>query len=322
MSQFADEPHTVFAQKNSGHGQAETPYEIAQPIVGHQISDTQLTFADGQTHTDTHSCRAEDHCLLVTQTTGVPEIVQLWRQRQDLHKAEKSLTLQIKAKCRALTEGDKTEANKVYKSMMNGCDHEFAPAALAAATPFLKARAVIEADRKAIEKRLTKMAKDLPIAEFITETPGLSWGIAYSITGEAGDLSNYDNPAKLWKRFGLAVMPDGTRQRKVAGLEAVEHGYSPKRRSVAWQIGECIVKAGKGHYREMYEKRKEYETTRVETKGHAHNRATRYVTKRVLRDLWLEWNGHQWHEHQAGHAATRPLEADPILSPLPPMPTD
>jgi hypothetical protein len=109
-----------------------------------------------------------------------------------------------------------------------------------------------------------------------------------AIVGEAGDLSNYANPAKLWKRLGLAVMPDGTRQRRVTGVEGLEHGYSPARRSVVWNIGACIVKAG-GPLKAVYDARKVYETPRVETKGHAHNRAQRYVEKRFVRDLWIAW---------------------------------
>jgi hypothetical protein len=45
-------------------------------------------------------------------------LIELHRQRQDLHKAEKSLTLQIKANCRRICKGDKEEAEKLYKTIL------------------------------------------------------------------------------------------------------------------------------------------------------------------------------------------------------------
>ena len=83
-------------------------------------------------------------------------------------------------------------------------------------------------------------------------------------------------------------MPDGTRQRRTGGADALDHGYSPARRSVVWNIGACIVKAG-GPLKAVYDARKVYEAQHVTTKAHAHNRAQRYVEKRFVRDLWIAW---------------------------------
>jgi len=72
----------------------------------------------------------------------------------------------------------------------------------------------------------------------------------------------------------------------------IEHGYSPKRRSRMWNIGDALIKGNAdGIYRATYLKRKEYELARNPEmpKIHAHRRAQRYMEKRLLRDLWRAW---------------------------------
>ncbi len=219
----------------------------------------------------------------------IAEIREQWRRRQAWHRAEKALTLQAKALCRRLAEdGDKAEADRIYKAALGTGSHPMATIALAAMLPLTEARDGIARHRKLVERRLTKLAADLPVAPWVEATRGVGLLSLAAVVGEAGDLSGYANPAKLWKRLGLAVMPDGGRQRRVSGVEALDHGYSPARRSVVWNIGSCIVKAG-GPLKTIYDARKVYEAARVETKAHAHNRAQRYVEKRFLRDLWLTW---------------------------------
>lgn len=166
--------------------------------------------------------------------------------------------------------------------------HELSHVALAAIFPLTEARDGIEAHRAAVERRLVKLAKAMPVASWVQGVRGVGLLSLAAIIGEAGDLAAYPAHSKLWKRLGLAVMPDGARQRRIAGSGAVEHGYSPARRSVVWNIGACIVKAG-GPLKEVYDARKEYELSRVESRAHAHNRAQRYVEKKFIRQLWQEW---------------------------------
>lgn len=152
--------------------------------------------------------------------------------------------------------------------------------------------AAIAENERALRKLIEKTAVALPVWD--------AWGKAVRgfgafglglIVGEAGDLALYSNPAKLWKRMGLAVM-DGRAQgrpEKGAGAEEwIEHGYNPLRRSVVWTIGDALIKQGEA-YRTIYLERKELEAGRCETKMHAHRRAQRFMEKRLLRDLWVEW---------------------------------
>lgn len=227
---------------------------------------------------------------------------ELHRKRHDFHRSEKSLTLQVKAICRRLCAGDKDEADKLYAAMMKGAEDAQAMMAREWTEPFIQARAILEMNRKQVEKDMAKVAKTLPVAEWVEGVKGFGIGSLAAVIGEAGDLSNYPTHSHLWKRLGLAVI-DGGRQRMVPGADALAHGYSPSRRSVIWNIGQCVlkaqsqrvdketgeVKAEAGEYRKLYDARKEYEMGRVETKGHAHNRATRYVEKKLMRDLWKAW---------------------------------
>lgn len=237
------------------------------------------------------------------------EIIELFRQRQDLHRSEKGLTLRIRAKCRRLCDSDKKEADILYDAIFGKKEHELAPMALALAAPFIESRTVLENQRKETEKQLEKLAKQLPVAEWIANTRGIGYGSLAAIVGCAGPLDAYDNPAKLWKRMGLAVI-GGERQRRVKDKEmALEHGYSPSRRSVMWTIGDSMFRAG-GYYADLCRERKAYEAQKAEAKGlivcpavkikkghedeymshgHIHNRAKRYMEKRLLRDLWRAW---------------------------------
>jgi hypothetical protein len=288
------------------------------PFPGHTAAVTQQTCAGtGDVHASFDTQPTNDIANLIDQ------VKEQWRRRQMWHRAEKSLTLQAKAMCRRIMAGDKGEAEKLYKSAMNGQDHEHAALAFLAMAPLLDARTVIERSRKEVEKQLTKCGKDLPAAKWIEALHGVGFLSFAGIVGEAGDLSLYSNPAKLWKRMGLAVI-NGGRQRKVSGEEALEHGYSPTRRSLMWTIGDCIIKVG-GPYREVYDKRKAYEQEKNERGEYAeraarqlkeksydkkteafkcysvgkippaqiHMSAKRYMEKRLLRDLWRAWRD-QW----------------------------
>lgn len=254
-----------------------------------------------------------------TRSNICDTIREMHRHRQDLHRAEKSLTLQIKAKCRRLAAGDKGEAEKVYKSMLNGCEHELAMFALSITMPFLNARSVLETERKTVEKQMVKEAKKLPVYPWVESVKGFgALGFA-QIVGEAGDISNYSTVSKLWKRLGLAVI-DGGRQRMVAGPDALIHGYNPSRRSVVWNIGDSLFRAN-GPYSDVCRERKEYERAKAaeagltvcpaakipaknkelyRSDGHVHNRAKRYMEKRLVRDLWRAWRDYSG-EGQGSH---------------------
>lgn len=218
----------------------------------------------------------------------IAEIRQLWRIRQSWHRAEKSLTLQGKARCRAWTEGDKEAANKLFDLAAKGQPVD--PTMAIVLEPFLQAIGNFEPKRKAFEKRMCKLAKSLLIAATVAKMKGFGPNNLAALIGEAGDIGLYRNPSCLWKRMGMAVI-DGGRQRKCVDEElALLHGYNPSRRAVAYVIGECLIKAG-GDYRRVYDERRAHTagTHPDWTPKHSHNDALRIMTKRALRDLWIAW---------------------------------
>lgn len=225
----------------------------------------------------------------------VQMIMEQWRQRQDMVRAQTKLTLQAKAICRRFTAGDKTEADKLYAAVAGKRAHPLADTAALAIMPLIDAQAPLVAHRSGMDKTLAKLAKGLPIAHIAEEIRGVNHNTLAAIVGECGDLSAYRSVAAIWKRAGLAVI-DGERQRLVAGNpeKAIRHGYSPARRSVFWNIGANLVRSGgtgdaASKYRLLYDEVKAREFEKIKHKGHADNRARRYITKRLLRDLYAAW---------------------------------
>ena len=140
-------------------------------------------------------------------------------------------------------------------------------------------------------------------------------------------ILSYTNPAKVWKRMGMGVT-DGRADRRIRRLTsfrdgemrmpeenvaaAQEMGYNAKRRSLMHMIGQGIVLANAGRYREIYDQRRAYEESQhpdwkqKQHPGHWHKRAMRYMEKRLLRDIWIEWNRIVGH----GLSAINPNSAD------------
>jgi len=294
-----------------GNSVTHCPNAPADPSCdrGHVAIDAQANYADVAPLSCREGQNANDIHRAFADPALIRDIREHHRRRVDLMRAMQRLTLQIKAICRRFCDGDKTEAEVLYKAITGKGEHPLAAAAGEWCTPFLVAQSCIEEDRKGEEKQLKQLAKQLHVAEWVEGVRGFALPSLAAVIGETGDLFNYDNPAKLWKRMGLAVIQGG-RQRRVTGDAALEHGYSPDRRSIMWNIGGCVIKSGSGHYREVYDERKAFEIAKAEaagltvapagkipkkraaefmSAGHVHNRAQRYMEKRLLRDLWRVW---------------------------------
>jgi len=175
--------------------------------------------------------------------------------------------------------------------------------------------------RSEAEKVMAKLGADLPYADIILGIRGMGAATYATILAEAGnDLTQYATPSCLWKRFGLAVLagqrqgnPDTANEAasgelwerfKPGTLDKPEnayglrekvfmaHGYSPKRRAIMAVATENIaVRNGCPEYGKLYRKQKAFELARGFQKGHAHNRALRFCSKRLLLNIWRVWNG-------------------------------
>jgi transposase len=267
-----------------------------------------------------------DHGNYATQYTVVAHIRELYRLREDFHRAEVKLTLQVKAICRRCCAGEKTDAAKLYSAIVKGGDHPQMLLALPACSGLLAARAALEPLRKGVEHDLEKVVRKLRVWPWAKSVRGIGPLILAEVIGTAGDLGRFASPAKLWAWMGVG-MRDGKIQRRMPGTleEVLAMGYVPGRRCIAWKLGEGIVKASHGPYRDVYDARLVYEiemagrrgltvaTTVKSTAdnweakglprpevvkkltaahmgcGHIAKRAHRYLDKLLLRDLWSEW---------------------------------
>jgi len=130
--------------------------------------------------------------------------------------------------------------------------------------------AVIPFDAKVddMEKAMVKLAKQLPVAKWVEQPNQKGFGLLFLaiVIGETGDLCNYENPGKVWRRMGAAPFTNGEgvtlmgatwrggKEGKLHKEEWEEYGYCPRRRSITYLIGEGIVKAnGVGPYRTRYD---------------------------------------------------------------------
>jgi hypothetical protein len=216
------------------------------------------------------------------------------RQRKQVMRARLRLSNQVDAQERTITgkaKGGKAAKNKFVVS-------EVARAAAQAVTPVLAMHLKeLEKSQKPYDKEIEELAESLPVwSSYASGVRGFGPKLLGLIVGETGDFSNYANPAKIWKRMGVGVMPDGTRQRRVKGEEAIAHGYVAERRSLVFMLGDCLIKGNQDEpYRKLYDERKAFELARLPddakgVKGWAHLRASRYMQKRVLVDLWKAWH--------------------------------
>jgi hypothetical protein len=235
--------------------------------------------------------------ILPEPDPAIDEIVKIWRRRQRWHGAEKKLVLQGRAVCREWTNGDRTAANVLFDKARAGEDS--GDDLVFVLAPFLASIEHFAKRRADLERDLHKRVKSLPVWPWVQSVKGFGPGNLAAIIGEAGDIGSYRSVSGLWKRMGLAVI-DGKRQRKCTDtIEALLHGYSPRRRSVAYLLSDTMIRAKSPGYYQHYSDRRAYELARSDAGKpaitptaptmHAHRRAARVMTKRVLRDLFLKW---------------------------------
>jgi hypothetical protein len=305
---------------------APVPVSPLSPAdVGHRARDTLRSSADAQPsvsgpvglYVDATQYELANRVLPIAATgramvvsspsprvlDTIAAIKEQYRRRQDFLQEEGSLSRRIKKIVARLkgqmtaTDGEVQEMSQTYLPLI----------------PFLDSLKLLKTARLQEERKLKKHAEALPVWKYFGH-PILGFGSLSlgAIIGEAGDLQIYSNPAKLWKRMGLALIGN-ERQRKCVDKEKAEqHGYSPRRRSVMFVIGDNLVKQ-KSAYRTVYDERKVRELEKAaeegltvapaakipkgkhaeyRSEGHIHFRAKRYMEKRLLRDLWRAWRDH------------------------------
>lgn len=173
--------------------------------------------------------------------------------------------------------------------------NDVAPTAVFIAPELFEARQIIHKARLKYERRMKKLAKELPVYHWMKAINGFGELGLPQIIAETGDLSNYANPGKVWRRMGLApfrnkALATWRRQGGLTKDDWIEAGYSPRRRSIMYCIGDSLIKK-QNVYRDIYLERKEFEREKLPDAApiHTHRRAQRYMEKRLLKNLWQEW---------------------------------
>lgn len=261
----------------------------------------------------------------------------LYEQRRDLLATASGLTNRLKALTK-IRRGLPVSA-KVSEAMIAATSYP-------PIDTLLLARGVLRDHLHKLEAQLEKLAPLLPAyGSLWMETRGLgALGLAL-IAGEADDLSKYDTHSKLWRRFGLHVGGGKAFYVRRAGMSKADWkaaAYCPRRRSVIYQITDSLLKGqlkkvtkkpsdkrriALGRYGEIYLARKQLELEKAKAEGlkvapaakipekdahkyrsagHIHNRAARYVGKKLLRDLWKVWRREAAKELPKGQAAYAP----------------
>ncbi|MEJ5026325.1 hypothetical protein [Brucella anthropi] len=261
-------------------------------------------------------------------TATVAEIVTLHRLRQDMIRAQTKLSLQGQAAIRFMFQSDDDFANddakekarkrteSLYKTIAADPAHELH----SYVAPYLLAGRPLDEQRAAYEKRLVKAAKLLPVYDWVKGVKGFGDISFATIVGECGDIGTYKSVSAVWKRLGLAVI-DGNRQgnpgKSASADDWISHGYNRQRRSVSWNARQHVI-GGMGkwrpaygadvradldltYYQQVYVERARYESEKLglpvtesatgkeSYKMHAANRAHRYIEKRLVKHLYLEW---------------------------------
>jgi hypothetical protein len=202
------------------------------------------------------------------------------------------------------------EVKQLIKEIRSGKTSEFADVVHVSD----EARAPADAMREASEKRMGELAMQLPVYPWIESVHGAgALGLA-TIVAEAGDLSGYPQPAKLWKRLGFAPFEglagsswkrDKWRPRALTSEEWKANPFSGERYALMHQIAVWLVNAqwigkaksdtgeGKpnGPYGQVYAERRKHTTAEHPDWSDMHRRmdAVRITMKRFLLDLHVQW---------------------------------
>jgi len=240
------------------------------------------------------------------------EITEVVRLRQDYVLAQGNIERQLKCIVRRLTGKAKVSNSDIDAYLKSAPD-----AARLHLGGLITVREYVKRSRRTYDKACEQLARMLPVyGSFVEPLHGFgAIGLAL-IVGEAGDLANYDGPAKLRKRFGLAPFNGraGATWRRLGGLNKAQWedlGYNPRRRSIMFVVVDSLLKK-QNRYKVICDERKLLERQKAEADGltvaaaadipdgqrdkyrslgHIKARAERYVAQRLLLDLWKAWRG-------------------------------
>lgn len=166
----------------------------------------------------------------------------------------------------------------------------------------------LEADETRHFSRLGNILRDYPVyTEFLEKVRGIGPAMAGVIISEI-DITKCKYASSLWAYAGLDVAPDGRGRSKKKG-HLVEVLYTDREGNTATRVGitfnpflktklmgvlsGSFLRSGNKQYAEIYagykNRLENHPNHKDKTKGHRHNMALRYMVKRFLCDLYVNW---------------------------------
>jgi len=152
--------------------------------------------------------------------------------------------------------------------------------------PSLLAAQTIYANLEAEAEKALAVIKTDPLWPAFEAIKGVDTVLGAGIRG-LFDPWAFSNIQKAWKYAGYAVEEDGVGQRKRKGRKA---GFSVPLKTRLWQAANNTMRNRDSTFRPLYDAMKEKALASLPEKkgrkGHAHNRAMRYVAKQIVKYLW------------------------------------
>lgn len=151
---------------------------------------------------------------------------------------------------------------------------------------------------KDINKDLAKSVKDETLwLDYLKGVKGVGPIIASGLINLI-DIKRASHISSLWALAGLDVINEGKDKGKAKRLKkGVKATWNPLLKMLCWKIGKSMMMCNNEFFRDIYDKRKEYEQNKNKklnkdkqlTDGHIDARAKRYMVKMFLRQLWVTW---------------------------------
>lgn len=168
---------------------------------------------------------------------------------------------------------------------------------------FIEAGETLKQEEKRIKAMMLDILQAFPEWTWLKDIRGISNVLAVNLIRHF-DIDKARHISSFWKYAGLHVNDKGKAPTRKKGNKL---GYNPEARTVAWKIADSFIKQRTQPYRRIYEEEKQRQLNKKYppgelaekyngyqekdtqlTKGHAHNRATRYIAKEFLKDYYLK----------------------------------
>lgn len=152
---------------------------------------------------------------------------------------------------------------------------------------------------KQIKKTMVLAGESVgPIWQWLIGIKGLKeGGLAAQLIAQIDDIGKFDNPAKLWRFAGFAVV-DGKSERNQKGEKSK---FNRRLKGICYNIADQFIRQQTPGYVDIYyaEKTRQRELhpepvkgdngKNIYTDGHIHNIAWRKMIKTFLKDFFNEW---------------------------------